>query len=101
MAAMRYTVSVPATSANLGPGFDAIGLALDVRDEVTAWLSDTPGVRVELHGAGSESLPQDATHLVATVITATAESFGRTVTGLDLVCRNHIDRKSTRLNSSH
>lgn len=87
---MGVTVSVPATSANLGPGFDAIGLALDIRDIVTASLSDTRGVRVAVHGNGAGALPADESHLIAQVITATAESFGRELTGLDLVCHNSI-----------
>lgn len=87
---MRHTVSVPATSANLGPGFDAIGLALDLRDTVSASLSDVPGVRVTLHGLGEQTLPRDESHLVAHVITSTADAFGYRVTGLDLECHNEI-----------
>jgi homoserine kinase len=87
---MRVTVSVPATSANLGPGFDTIGLALDVRDVVTAQLSDNPGVRVTVHGNGSGVLPTDESHLVAEVITATADSLGHEIVGLDIECHNSI-----------
>ena len=57
-------VSVPATSANLGPGFDALGLALELRDEVRARVEDAPGVAVHVEGEGAQSLPRDATHLV-------------------------------------
>ena len=45
------TVAVPATSANLGPGFDAFGLALALEDEVTAQVTGS-GVRVEVSGEG-------------------------------------------------
>ena len=39
--ARTATVTVPATSANLGPGYDSLGLALELRDYVTATLTDT------------------------------------------------------------
>jgi homoserine kinase len=87
---MSVTVSVPATSANLGPGFDSIGLALDIRDTVIARLSDEPGVRVRIHGNGSDVLPKDENHLIAQVILETAENFGISVAGLDLECTNTI-----------
>ena len=53
------TVRVPATSANLGPGYDCLGLALGLHNTVTLALAPTPGVRIEGEGAGS--LPRDAT----------------------------------------
>lgn len=90
MTGREATVSVPATSANLGPGFDAIGLALDVRDVVRARLTDEPGVRVEIHGNGADDLPRDENHLVAQVLIATADSLGHVVTGLDVECTNVI-----------
>lgn len=63
---MSVTVRVPATSANLGPGFDAMGLALDLYDEVTI----TPATRLEfsLSGEGADEVPRDDTHLVVTTI---------------------------------
>jgi homoserine kinase len=78
---MRATVRVPATSANLGPGFDAFGLALDFCNEVTIDTDAEPGVTWEGEGtdelavsggdlvgeamrvaAGSRPLPSHATH---------------------------------------
>nr|WP_026378020.1 homoserine kinase [Aestuariimicrobium kwangyangense] len=60
------TVRVPATSANLGPGFDAMGLALDVYDEITV----TPAHRLgfDLSGEGADDVPRDESHLVITTI---------------------------------
>ena len=87
---IRARVSVPATSANLGPGFDAIGLALGIRDIVEGTLTDEPGVRVTVRGSGEGSLPTDETHLIADVMIKTAQSLGRDITGLDLVCTNAI-----------
>ena len=61
----RVGISVPATSANLGPGFDSFGLALDIRDAYVAEVVETPGVAVESSGVDSEDLPRDDSHLVA------------------------------------
>jgi homoserine kinase len=63
---MRLTVRVPATSANLGPGFDCFGIALDLCNEVTLDTTAEPGVTWE--GEGAEELPTDGTDLVSTTI---------------------------------
>jgi homoserine kinase len=55
-AACPSTVSGPATSANLGPGFDTLGLALDLRDEVTAEV--TGGYRGHVEGEGAGEVPE-------------------------------------------
>jgi homoserine kinase len=83
------TVSVPATSANLGPGFDSIGLALDIRDSITACVVES-GVTVRINGNGSDVLPTDATHLIAKVILETAEDLGTPIGGLEIECTNAI-----------
>jgi homoserine kinase len=57
------TVTVPATSANLGPGFDCLGLALELHDTLTAEVADS-GLEVEIRGEGADDLPRDETHLV-------------------------------------
>lgn len=84
------TVSVPATSANLGPGFDSLGVALELRDVVTATLSDVAGVRVTVSGEGAGTLPTDEKHLVAAVLLKALENLGIEITGLDLSCNNSI-----------
>lgn len=61
--ANKVTVSVPATSANLGPGFDCLGLALELRNTVTFTYSES-GIEVEINGEGSDSLPLDGSNLV-------------------------------------
>ena len=65
---MRCTVTVPATSANLGPGFDVFGLALDLCNEVTVDPGAPPGVTWEGEGAGE--LPTDGTDMVSRTIAA-------------------------------
>ena len=76
------TVRVPATSANLGPGYDCLGLALGLHNTVTLALAPTPGVRIEGEGAGS--LPRDATHLVLGAAQAAADAVGERLPALDL-----------------
>jgi len=83
------TVRVPATSANLGPGFDTLGLALDLEDEVTAELSDEFRVYVEGEGAGE--VPEGREHLiVATLLTTYREMGIEPPDGLRLSCVNRI-----------
>lgn len=59
------TVEVPATSANLGPGFDCLGLALDLTDEVTLSVGAVEGPDVvEISGECADTLPRDESHLI-------------------------------------
>jgi homoserine kinase len=71
---MRVTVRVPATSANLGPGFDTFGLALDLCNEVTVDTDAPPGVSWE--GEGADELPVDGSDLVSTTMASIATSMG-------------------------
>jgi homoserine kinase len=83
------TVRTPATSANLGPGFDALGLALDFHDEVTAELIDGPST-AEIHGEGEGELPLDETHLIIKAIRAVFAELGVDAPGIHLTCHNRI-----------
>jgi len=82
-------VSVPATSANLGPGYDALGLALGRWDTVTAEVAGD-GTRVEVSGEGEGSLPLDDTHLVVRAMRLGFEAMGVRPDGLSLRCENTI-----------
>ncbi|CAB4337793.1 unannotated protein [freshwater metagenome] len=84
------SVSVPATSANLGPGYDALGLALEIRDQVTAQFTDDNLVTVVVTGEGAGKLPTDATHLIAKTIIDACKAFGTEVSGLHVECKNAI-----------
>ncbi len=59
------TVEVPATSANLGPGFDCLGLALGLSNRIVVEPLDVPRFEVEVAGAGAGRLPTDGRNLVA------------------------------------
>ncbi len=83
------TVSVPATSANLGPGFDSLGIALSLRDELEAEVRPA-GLLVEVTGVGAAGVPRDETHLVVRAMRATFELVGEQPPGLRLACHNRI-----------
>lgn len=91
VAGRSVTVRVPATSANLGPGFDSLGLALDLYDEVTATaLDEGAGVTVEVDGEGRGAVAADERHLVASTMLRAFEALGVPAPGLRLACRNRI-----------
>ena len=83
------TVAAPATSANLGPGFDSFGVALSVYDEVTATVAGD-GVRVTVTGEGAGELPADERHLVAETMLTTFDRLGGRPPGIELQCLNRI-----------
>jgi homoserine kinase len=82
-------VRVPATSANLGPGFDALGLALALHDELTAEISDA-GLSVEVEGAGAGDVPRDESHLVVRAMRRAFAELGIEPNAIRLRCRNAI-----------
>jgi homoserine kinase len=84
------TVKVPATSANLGPGFDTLGLALAVYDELRVTVRDEPGATVEVIGVGAGEVPTDESNLVVQAIAHAFSAVGHPMPGLDLVARNTI-----------
>jgi homoserine kinase len=88
--AAAVRVRVPATSANLGPGFDSLGLALALYDDVVGQVSDDAGVRVDVHGEGADAVPRDHRHLVAKAALKAFDVLGGRPRGLDLVCANRI-----------
>ena len=84
-------VRVPASSANLGPGFDSVGCALGVWDTCRATLTAERGLVVAVEGEGAGSVPLDATHLVHRAMqVAWAELGAGPPAGLLLECRNEV-----------
>ena len=82
---------VPASSANLGPGFDSIGCALGVWDTCRARVTSTPGLSVAVAGEGAGSVPLDATHLVhRAMVVAWGELGVEPPAGLALDCTNEV-----------
>lgn len=82
-------VRVPATSANLGPGFDTAGLALALYDEVTVEVTAS-GLEIEVAGEGAASVPRDGSHLVVRAMAAAFDRLGVRPPGLALRCTNRI-----------
>jgi homoserine kinase len=62
--AQPVQVQVPASSANLGPGFDCLGLALNMHDRYMAQVMDEPGVDIDVTGEGADSIPTSDKNLV-------------------------------------
>ena len=86
----RVSVRVPATSANLGPGFDTLGLALALYDELEIEVLAEPGVQIEVTGVGAGEVPTDETHLVVRAIAHSLARYGYALPGLRLVAHNSI-----------
>ncbi|MFC1417263.1 homoserine kinase [Streptacidiphilus cavernicola] len=82
-------VRVPATSANLGPGFDAFGLALSLYDDVVVRVADS-GLYVDIAGEGADTLARDERHLVVRSMRAAFDRLGGQPRGLEVVCANRI-----------
>ena len=82
-------VRVPATSANLGPGFDAFGLALTLYDDVVVRVTDE-GLDVDVAGEGETSVPRTERHLVVRAARAAFKRLGGQPRGLQVVCANRI-----------
>jgi len=83
------TLTVPATSANLGPGFDTFGIALELRDRVMV-RAVAGESRVTVRGEGAATVAAGEKHLVVRAIRLGLEYAGAPQVGLDLVCHNLI-----------
>lgn len=83
------TVEVPATSANLGPGFDCLGLALELIDTLVGEVVPE-GLEVVAYGEGAGDVPLDESHLVVSAMRACFEAMDAHPSGLHLDCTNRI-----------
>lgn len=85
----RVVVEVPATSANLGPGFDCFGLALDWVERVSLRIQES-GFAIQVSGEGADQVPRDETHLIIRSALLGLADLRVGVTGLALSCHNTI-----------
>ncbi len=86
----NVTIRVPATTANLGPGFDCLALTLDLWNASTITLEGS-GVNVDVRGEGQNSLPRDARNLMARAMQAFYASRGAVFpAGVSICCQNNI-----------
>ncbi len=84
----RVTVRVPATTANLGPAFDCMGMALDLWNVVEVCPSEATSVVVE--GVGASQLPSGEDNLVYRAMAFLYQRVGLPVPAVSLRCLNHI-----------
>lgn len=82
-------VRVPATSANLGPGFDSAGLALSLHDDLVVRITRS-GLAVEVEGEGAAEVPRGEKHLVVQSLRAAFDRLGGQPGGLEVRCTNRI-----------
>ena len=87
---MKITVKVPATSANLGPGFDALGLALDLWNEATFVATKDPNISVKIEGEGRHQLQTDANNAVVEAALLVYKLAGKPCNGLKIHCTNRV-----------
>jgi len=88
-AGLMASAVVAASSANLGPGFDSVGLALSLYDEILVETTDS-GLTVEVEGEGAGQLSLDSGHLVVRAIQCGLDAAAIGVSGLTVRCRNAI-----------
>lgn len=86
---LRARVTVPGSSANLGPGFDTLGLAVGIYDTVEVEVTDS-GLEVEIFGEGADDLPRDSSHLVVKAIRQAFKAADVEAPGLRVSCTNTI-----------
>merc|ERR1712216_213751 len=82
------TIKVPATSANMGPGFDTMGMALNIWNELTVEKSGNFEMIIE--GEGSNELPKDASNLVCVALSKAFKAARKTVPPLKYTCKQTI-----------
>ena len=83
------TARVPASSANLGPGFDTLGIALGLYDEIRVTITSS-GLGIHVEGEGADDVPWGPAHLVVRAIERGLEAAGVWADGLDVLCKNVI-----------
>ncbi|WP_078309489.1 MULTISPECIES: homoserine kinase [unclassified Mycobacterium] len=88
-AGLTTTVVVPASSANLGPGFDSLGIALSLYDEIEVNTTES-GLKVAVEGQGAGEVPLDGSHLVVRAIERGLTAGGFVAPGLIVQCHNKI-----------
>jgi homoserine kinase len=82
-------VRVPATSANLGPGYDCLGISLDIEDHLEAEITPA-GLEINVSGEGADGVSRDESHLVLRAMRKAFEELGAQPPGIKLNCHNQI-----------
>ena len=87
---MRVLVKVPATTANLGPGFDALGLALNLWNEAEFLSTDDNHILLSVEGEGKDVLPTNADNAIAEAALQIYDLAGKPCSGLYIACQNRV-----------
>jgi homoserine kinase len=87
---VRVRIAVPATAANLGPGFDVLALALELQNEVEAERTGEPGISVDPGPGAPEELHDPVRNLVVRAYTAACAELGAPADGVHIRCVNRI-----------
>ncbi len=97
---MQLKITVPATSANLGPGFDAIGVALTLRNSFTFSDEESEPLSIEVKGEGAERIHRDEQNLVVIAAECVFELVGQRPSNLSILIENDVPAASGMGSSS-
>lgn len=86
----QVTITIPATSANLGPGFDCLGVALGLYNQVTFTAVFQPSLTIEVTGLDAAKVPTDETNLVYQSACHMFDRLGKRPSGLHIQQKNNI-----------
>lgn len=86
----QVTAQIPATTANLGPGFDCMGLSLAIFDTVSVEPAAADTDEIQIEGVGADTLPRDGSHMVLATMRGLFAQQGWEVPPIRLSCRNRI-----------
>lgn len=87
---MEFQIRTPGSTANLGPGFDALGLALSIYNHLSIQTQSTSGLQITIEGEGKDLLTTDETNLFYQSAQFTAQKLGKTLPGLSIHLQNDI-----------
>lgn len=87
---MEFQIRTPGSTANLGPGFDALGLALSIYNHVTIKTLSTPNLEITVQGEGKDLLATDESNLFYQAAQFTANKIDKTLPGLSLELQNDV-----------
>ena len=86
----QVRIRVPASTGNLGSGFDCVGLALDLCNRILAERTTGSGWEIEVLGEGAGRIPCDETNLTVRAMSRFFQQYGERIDGVRLVLENHI-----------
>lgn len=84
------TVRVPGTTANCGPGFDTVGIACTIYNELTLTLSDRGGFKLTVSGEGADGIPANERNIAYQAVRAVLNKVGQDYQGINIRMHNNI-----------